>query len=46
MSEETKNPDQKQPEELSAEDLEQVAGGAIDTFLKLGDLKGESQEIK
>jgi bacteriocin-like protein len=31
----------KTTEELSAEELKQVTGGAIDSFLKLGTLKGE-----
>jgi type VI protein secretion system component Hcp len=36
----------KQAEEMSADDLKQVAGGASDIFLKLGDIKGESQDHK
>ena len=38
MSEEQKPKDADQ--ELSAEDLEQAAGGAVDMFLHLGTLKG------
>ena len=29
--------------ELSDDQLESVAGGAVDTFAKIGDIKGESQ---
>jgi flagellar hook-length control protein FliK len=32
--------------ELSEEQLERVAGGAVDTFAKLGDIKGESLDSK
>ena len=31
-------------EELSDEELESVAGGAVDTFAKIGDIKGESMD--
>lgn len=33
-------------EELSDEELESVAGGAVDTFAKIGDIKGESMDTK
>jgi hypothetical protein len=31
-------------EELSDDELEAVAGGAFDTFAKIGDIKGESMD--
>jgi hypothetical protein len=36
--------DKKQNEELSAEDLDQAAGGAVDYFLNLNGIKGEAQD--
>ena len=41
MSEDNDKAEQEQPEELSEKELDQVAGGAFDAFLKLGDIKGE-----
>ena len=32
--------------ELSEDQLERVAGGASDIFAKIGDIKGESQDLK
>ncbi len=46
MSEEKEKENQKQAEELSAEDLKQVTGGASDIFAKIGDIKGESLDDK
>jgi hypothetical protein len=43
---EKENLDPKPTEELSAEDLEQVAGGAVDYFLNLDGIKGESNDGK
>ncbi len=44
MSEQKENPDQKQSEELSEEDLKQVSGGAVDYFLNLSGIKGEPED--
>ncbi len=41
---EKENPKENQGEEMSAEDLKQVSGGAVDYFLNLSGIKGESQD--
>jgi len=43
MSEEQKPKGADQ--ELSAEDLDQAAGGAVDYFLNLNGIKGEAQDL-
>jgi bacteriocin-like protein len=45
MSEE-KEKKNKQPEELSEQDLKQVTGGTVDQFLTRDGIKGESAEYK
>jgi len=42
MSEEKEN--KKQSEELSAEELQKVTGGAFNGFVNFGDIKGESTD--
>ena len=44
MSEEKEN--KKQNEELSAEELQKVTGGAYDAFLKIDGIPGESTDDK
>jgi bacteriocin-like protein len=44
MSEEKEN--KKQSEELSAEELKKVTGGAFDRFLKIDGIPGESTDDK
>jgi bacteriocin-like protein len=49
MSEETKKPSEEQKKtsgELSEQDLKQVTGGAIDSFLNIDGIKGESTDDK
>ena len=42
MSDEKVTENQKPNDELSAEDLKQVTGGATDTFLKIEGIPGET----
>ena len=42
----TKSNEVPADDEISAEELEQVNGGAIGKFLKIGDIKGESTQRK
>ena len=46
MSEEKEIEKQKPSVELSEQDLQQVTGGAVDVFLQLDGIKGESQDDK
>jgi bacteriocin-like protein len=46
MSEEKEKEKQKPSVELSEQDLQQVTGGAVDVFLQLDGIKGESQDDK